>query len=231
MLHNWKRYAKISRRRFLQGAAATGGVGLATGFYTWRVEPHWLQIVERDLPVAHLPAGLEGVRLAQLSDLHIGPDVDDSYMLEVFARVRAIAPELVVYTGDFISYDTNIFEHARRMISELPTGKRATFGVLGNHDYGHGWSQSEVADAVATSAQSAGVQILRNQIGSVDGLQVIGIDDAWSGRINVAAALANWDATRAAIALSHNPDSADRTDWGNYAGWILSGHTHGGQWN
>jgi uncharacterized protein len=229
MLRNWKRYAKISRRRFLQGAAVTGGVGLAAGFYTWRVEPHWLQIVERDLPVAHLPSGLEGVRLAQLSDLHIGPDVDDSYMLEVFARVRAIAPEIVVYTGDFISYDTNIFEHARRMLAELPTGKRATFGVLGNHDYGLGWSQAEVADAVAASAHSAGVQILRNQIGRVDGLQVVGIDDAWSGRINVAAALANWDATRAAIALSHNPDSADRTDWGNYAGWILSGHTHGGQ--
>src|SRR6187399_284514 len=107
MLRNWKWYPKISRRRFLQGVAVTGGIGLTTGFYTWRIEPHWLQIVERDLPVVHLPPGLEGVRLAQLSDLHIGPQVDDSYLQGVFERVRAIAPEIVVYTGDFISYDTN----------------------------------------------------------------------------------------------------------------------------
>ena len=61
------------------------------------VEPHWLQIVERDLPVAGLPPSLEEARIAQLSDLHIGPRIDDAYLLDAFARVRAQVPEIVVF--------------------------------------------------------------------------------------------------------------------------------------
>src|SRR6185312_15803797 len=105
---------KITRRRLLKGVAATAGLSLATGFYTWRIEPHWLQIVERTLPIKNLPPKLEGARMAQLSDLHIGPQVDDSYLLETFARVREIAPEIVVYTGDFTSKASGALDHAGR---------------------------------------------------------------------------------------------------------------------
>src|SRR5262249_47312500 len=95
---SWNRRMKITRRRLLKGAAAGAGLSIATGLYTWRIEPHWLQIVEGNLPIANLPPALEGARIAQLSDLHIGPQVDDSYLLTTFARVRALAPEIVVYT-------------------------------------------------------------------------------------------------------------------------------------
>src|SRR5215213_20262 len=127
---------KITRRRLLKGAAATAGLSLATGFYTWRIEPHWLQVVERTLPVAHLPSSLDGARLAQLSDLHISHQVDDSYLLETFERVRQLAPEIVVYTGDFTTDSPDAVDHARKMFPYLPLGTRATFGILGNHDYG-----------------------------------------------------------------------------------------------
>src|SRR5262245_19072511 len=132
---------KITRRRVLKAAAATAGLTFATGLYTWQVEPHWLQIVERDLPIANLPSSLVGARLAQLSDLHIGPSVADSYLLETFARVRALAPEIVVYTGDFTTESRGIFEHAGRLFPSLPLGTRGTFGILGNHDYGMRWSR------------------------------------------------------------------------------------------
>ena len=229
MPHLWNRNFRISRRRFLQGTAAVGGISLATGLYTWRVEPHWLEIVERPLPVANLPQALEGARLAQLSDLHIGPSVDDSYLLSVFDRVRALAPDIVVYTGDFTSYAPDVFEHSRRVFAGLPTGTRATFGTLGNHDYGRGWAQPEVADQIAELAQAAGVKVLRNDVAEVGGLQIVGLDDLWGNRFNLNQALAKADVSRAAIALSHNPDTADEPGWGNFAGWILSGHTHGGQ--
>jgi predicted MPP superfamily phosphohydrolase len=225
MLHR----LKISRRRFLQGSAATSGLALATGLYTWRVEPHWLQIVERPLPVAGLPRGLEGTRLAQLSDLHIGPQVDDSYLLGTFARVRAASPEIVVYTGDFTTYAPDGLEHIDRMFPYLPLGSRATFGVLGNHDYGRNWTRSEIADGIASRAQSSGVRMLRNELGEVDGLQVVGLDDVWAGHFDIRKALANFDASRPAIALSHNPDSVDSNGWNQFTGWILAGHTHGGQ--
>ena len=73
------------------------------------------------------------------------------------------------------------------------------------------------------------MKILRNEIREVDGLQVIGLDDLWAGRFDVRKAIAGTDLSRPAIALSHNPDTADDPGWGDYSGWILAGHTHGGQ--
>lgn len=220
---------KITRRRLLKGAAAAAGLSVATGLYAWRVEPHWLQIVERTLPIANLTVSWEGARMAQISDIHIGPRVDDSYLLETFARVRALAPDIVVYTGDFTTESRGTFDHAHRMFPALPHGSRGTFGVLGNHDYGMRWLQLDAADRLAALAKSAGVEILRNETRSVDGLQVIGLDELWSGQFNVRQALAQANLSQAAIALSHNPDTADEPGWDGYSSWILAGHTHGGQ--
>ena len=71
----------ITRRRFLRATAVASGLGLGVGGYTWRWEPHWVEIVERSLPVANLPERLQGVRVVQLSDLHIGPQVEDAYLM------------------------------------------------------------------------------------------------------------------------------------------------------
>jgi predicted MPP superfamily phosphohydrolase len=199
---------KITRRRLLKGAAATAGLGAATGLYTWRIEPHWLQIVERSLPIANLPSALEGARLAQLSDLHIGPQVDDSYLLNTFARVRALAPEIVVYTGDFTTEGRGLFEHAARMFDHLPLGTRGTFGILGNHDYGMMWSQLDAADRLTGMVRSVGVEMLRNEARDIEGLQIIGLDDLWAGRFNLPQAFATADLSQPAIVLSHNPDTA-----------------------
>ena len=225
------KYVKFSRRRFLQASAGIGGLGLATGFYTWRIEPHWFQVVERDLPVPQLPQALVGARMAQLSDLHIGPSVDDDYLLTVFDHVRSLAPEIVIYTGDFISYEPEIIEHVRRISRHFPLGSRATFGILGNHDYGLHWSHDDVAAHIADAATSAGVRVLRNEIADLDGLQIIGLEDMWSRRFNLKSTLDRFDASRPVIALSHNPDTADFPGWERYKfkSWILCGHTHGGQ--
>lgn len=206
-----------------------GGTALGVGFYTWRIEPHWLQVVERPLPVLNLPAALEGARLAQLSDLHVGPRVDDDYLVNVFQRVREASPDIIVYTGDFTSYAPDVIEHSRRVFDELPLGRRATFGSLGNHDYGPSWDHSDVAEQLTELAKNVGVTMLRNEVGTVDGLQVMGLDDLWAGTFDLATAKAQLDLSRPAIALSHNPDTADLPGWEGFNGWILAGHTHGGQ--
>jgi uncharacterized protein len=228
---NLTKYIKFSRRRFLQAGAGVAGLGLATGLYTWQIEPHWFEVVERDLPVPQLPESLVGKRMAQLSDLHIGPQVDDDYLLNVFEHVRSLAPEIVVYTGDFTSYEPELISHVRRVFKHLPLGSHATFGVLGNHDYGPHWSHDDVADGISAAASEVGVSILRNQIADLDGLQVIGLEDFWSHRFNLRAVLDLFDSSRPAIALSHNPDTADCPGWERekFSSWILSGHTHGGQ--
>jgi hypothetical protein len=79
--------AVTSRRRFL--SVATAGTAAAVGLYTWRIEPHWLEIVRRPLPVRGLPPRLAGCTLVQISHVHVGPRVSDSYVLDAFARVVA----------------------------------------------------------------------------------------------------------------------------------------------
>ncbi len=149
--------------------------------------------------------------------------------MHTFQRVKNLSPEIVVYTGDFTSYESDIFSHALRLFPELPLGSRATFGSLGNHDYGPLWGDPEVADRFVALATSAGVRILRNEVAEVDGLQVAGLDDLWAHRSEPVQVLAALDPRRASVVLSHNPDTADQPGWGEYSGWILAGHTHGGQ--
>ena len=71
--------------------------------------------------------------------------------------------------------------------------------------------------------------MLRNEVAEIDGLQVAGLDDLWAGRFDTARGLAALDPRKASLVLSHNPDTVDEPGWGDYRGWILAGHTHGGQ--
>jgi predicted MPP superfamily phosphohydrolase len=219
----------ITRRSFLRATLAAGASALGLGLYTWQIEPHWLEVVSRPLPVQGLPGRLQGRRLIQLSDLHVGPGVADSYILETFRQVRALDPDIVVYTGDFTTYEPDIFAHAARVYADLPRGRMVTAGILGNHDYGPGWSHPEVAARLADQFQALGVRILRNEVTEVEGLQLAGLDDLWAYQFDLARGLAALDSSRAAIVLSHNPDTVDQPGWEGYPGWILSGHTHGGQ--
>jgi predicted MPP superfamily phosphohydrolase len=221
--------SSLSRRRFLKLGAATLGTALAGDLYTTRIELHWLEIVRRPLPVAGLPDGLVGKTLLQLSDLHIGRRVSDGYLARVFRRAAALAPDLVVHTGDFVSWYPPTFGKMRRLFERAPRGTLATLGILGNHDYGRDWSHPEIADEVVATASAFGVRVLRNEACEIGGLQIAGLDDLWAGRFAPEGVMPRLDPARAAIALSHNPDTADLPGWGAFRGWILSGHTHGGQ--
>jgi predicted MPP superfamily phosphohydrolase len=217
------------RRRFLHRLGSTAIVAAGTGLYTWRVEPHWVEFVERPLPIANLPPALVGKRLVQMTDLHVGPRVDDDYVIGVFDRVRAIAPDIVVFTGDFTEPYRGFTSQARHVYRHAPRGTLATLGIFGNHDYGPGWRYPEFAAALLPVLADAGIRVLRNEVADVAGLDVVGLDDLWAKQFEPVTALASRDARRPAIVLSHNPDTADEPGWLGYRGWILSGHTHGGQ--
>jgi uncharacterized protein len=212
------------------GAIVASTVGVVG--YTIGIEPHWLEIVERDLSIENLPRALEGARLAQISDLHIGPQVSDEYIVHSFDRLRALAPDVVVFTGDFITHRSSRgesqYQQLRAVLAHLPHGRLATVGVLGNHDYGHGWGEPSVAAKVVAEVERAGVRILRNEVQTVRGLDIVGVDDLWSHRGDPVAALRARQSD-AALALVHNPDAADEQPWPEYRGWMLAGHTHGGQ--
>jgi uncharacterized protein len=221
---------RATRRTFLtRGMAGAGALVSGTGLYTWRIEPHWVEIVERPLPIAHLPHSLAGRTLAQLSDIHVGERVDDDYVIGVFDRIRALAPDIVVYTGDFTSQHRHIVEQATRVYAHAVRGRLATLGIFGNHDYGPAWRHPEMAAALLPALDGGGIRVLRNEVADVAGLDVIGLDDLWAKQFAPTGPLVYRDTSKAALVLSHNPDTADEPGWAGYEGWILSGHTHGGQ--
>jgi uncharacterized protein len=219
----------ISRRLFLRTIGACAGLGAAAGYYTFQIEPGWLEVVRRPLQIRRLPAALAGRTLAHLSDIHVGPFVSDEYLLGAFRLVAELRPDIVVITGDLMSWHRGWRDHVAEIYQQVPRGPLATVATLGNHDYGPGWGHPEIAASIADAVRSCGITVLRNEMLDVEGLQIIGLDDLWAKRFNPKDVLGGLDMKRGAIALSHNPDTVDLPVWGNYEGWILAGHTHGGQ--
>src|SRR5215212_6649306 len=118
----------MNRRAFLKRSAAivaTSAVG--TVGYTIGIEPHWLEIVTRDLPIVDLPQELRGATLAQVSDIHVGPRVSDEYIVKSFDRLRAHRPDIVVFTGDFITHriarGESQFAQLRAVLGYFPHGR------------------------------------------------------------------------------------------------------------
>jgi len=77
--------------------------------------------------------------------------------------------------------------------------------------------------------ENAGIEILKNNQTNVQGLNIIGFDDYWALNFEPEKVMNKYDPNKANLLLCHNPDVCDLAVWNGYKGWILSGHTHGGQ--
>src|SRR5262245_12445354 len=173
----------ITRRRFLWKLAGWGTLSSLAGLsvYTWRIEPHWVEVVRRPLPIAHLPDRLEGKLLVQISDLHIGPVVDEDYIAGAIDLACSLQPEILAITGDFMtSLGAEQIGNVCRVLQHLQPARLATVAILGNHDYGAGWKQPGVADELTDMLKGQGIAVLRNASLNIDGLAIAGLDDFWS---------------------------------------------------
>jgi predicted MPP superfamily phosphohydrolase len=166
-----------------------------------------------------------------LSDLHIGPSVDDGYLDRVWRTARALTPDIVAYTGDWVTWrGAGQLPQLERHLTQVPRGRMLSVAVLGNHDYGTAWREPQVAADITDRVTQAGIRVLRNASLDVDGLLIAGIDDLWARAANPQEALASWVRQTPSLVLNHNPDALDwESAWRGYDGWVLSGHTHGGQ--
>jgi predicted MPP superfamily phosphohydrolase len=221
----------MNKRKFLKKSMyGILGVGVLTGLYTWQIEPFWLEFVKIKMPIKNLPSNLRGKTLMQISDIHVGKRFDWNYIIDSFKEAQKLNPDFVVYTGDFVSYDKeNNFEDLKTVFSNPVKGKFGTVGILGNHDYGENWSEPEVAKSIVDILENSGVKILRNETITKEGLNFIGFDDFWGTNFNPERALKRLDIEKPSLVLCHNPDVCDLNVWKDYQGWILAGHTHGGQ--
>ena len=219
----------LTRRQFLALGGATLAAGAGVGLYAWQIEPHWVEIVRRHMPLANLPADLEGRTLLQMSDLHVGPRVDSDYLISTMRRAATLQPDFVAISGDFVTYrSAREYRELARVLQALPRGRIATVASLGNHDYGFGWRHVDVADQVTKVATDAGAVVLRNEVRVLGGVQFGGLADYWSPEFS-SATVRDIAPALPTVVLSHNPDVQDLPIWDGVRCWVLAGHTHGGQ--
>ncbi|MBL56842.1 MAG: phosphoesterase [Flavobacteriales bacterium] len=221
----------MNRRKFISTSVkATMGVGLLSGLYAWQIEPFWLEFVKINMPLKNLPSNLKGKTIMQISDLHIGNRFDYNYIIDALEEAKNYKPDIVVYTGDYVSYENSQqVTQLREVMKHCTKGTLGTYGILGNHDYGKNWAEQNVGDQITQVLEDNGIKILKNNSVDIGGLTIIGMDDYWGPNFNAKKALSHFHADNANIVLCHNPDVCDLNIWGEYNSWILSGHTHGGQ--
>ena len=220
----------MNRRKFIKGTLGLTAAGALTGLYTWQVEPFWLEFVKVPMPIKNLPQDLVGKTLMQISDIHIGNRFPRSYLVESLEKVKTFQPDFVVYTGDYVSYESaEQYQQLKEVFRSVVKGKLGTVGILGNHDYGRNWAQAEVADTIEEILTGMGVKVLRNQQLPIEGLTFTGLDDYWALNYNPKPIMQQVNKDAANIVLCHNPDILDQPVWNGYQSWVLSGHTHRGQ--
>lgn len=220
----------MTRKTFLKRLFQVSVIGAFPALYSWQVEPFWVEFVERKLPIKNLPAHLEGKILMQISDLHVGDRFDWKFLIESFQKAQQFKPDFVVYTGDFVNHGTIQEQKDLRLVMEKAVyGNLGTFGILGNHDYGPNWKDIELSRSICGILNDFGIEMLNNEQQEKHGLNFIGFEDLSSPNFDPMQIMKDYDFSKANIVLCHNPDVCDKEVWNGYQGWILSGHTHGGQ--
>jgi predicted MPP superfamily phosphohydrolase len=217
----------FGRRRFLQGAAifgaaaAAGAVPVLAEAAEERVHPERVTFHLPGLDPAH-----DGLRIAQLSDVHVGPNTSPEVIRQAVERANDFDPDLVFLTGDFLSRSPGEVEGVRTLLAGLAA---PTVAVLGNHDI------SVNPEGTAEALRANGYEVLENawtriRVRGVP-LPVVGVGDLLTGREDVAAAVRGLPRGATPLVLAHAPRTADRLRGLERPLLCLSGHTHGGQIN
>ena len=211
----------LTRRRFIQlagAAAVTGAAGLGYSL----LEPAWVDVEEVTLELPGLAQRLAGLRIAQISDIHLSRFTSASELLAAVRRVNGLQPDLVTLTGDFVGHEAR---YAAGLIEPLRMLEPPAYAVYGNHDL---WTDR---DAVGAALGETPVVLLVNQNAeAAPGLIIAGVDDAWSGDPRPQLALAGVPLDYTNVLLCHEPDYINniRKEEAPVA-LQLSGHSHGGQ--
>jgi uncharacterized protein len=229
----------ITRRSLLK-AGFLSAAGLA--LYSGEIERHWIEITQTDAHLPNLPAAFEGVRIAQLSDIHMDEYTEPLFLRRVVRLIDRLQPDAVMLTGDFVSegplskdFSIGAAWQCANILSELKC--RQLYAVLGNHDLTVG--TKEVTAALTGNR----IAVLNNGHLPIDGLGgrtggriwLAGVDDPVNGRPDperaIPASIRNLP-DEPVLLMCHAPDYADdlmTTAAGKAVDLMLSGHTHGGQ--
>jgi predicted MPP superfamily phosphohydrolase len=225
-------------RRVFLARAFGGGVtafAAALGVTSLYVGLREVAIKNVRVPIAKLPKNISGYKIAQLTDVHVGPTIGKTFIDDLVAKVNALNPDLVAITGDLVDGSVADLGAFVAALSKF-AAKDGVFFVTGNHEYYSG------VDEWIAHLKQLGIRVLRNErvaIGGDSGFDLAGVDDASAKNyghghaMNVPGALQGRDESRAVVLLAHQPKAIFDAKAGN-VDLQLSGHTHGGQlfpWN
>ena len=206
-------------------ACSLAGAGLRGGLSA----PACKQV---EIWIERWPAALDGFRIVQISDIHIGPILGQSFARHLVDRIHALAPDLVAITGDLVDGRVGKIAAEVAPFSDLKA-PRGVFLVTGNHDHYSG------VESWVEWARGIGICVLRNQRVTIEeaglgSFELAGVDDHRSGfetgrgGEDLDAALEDLSPDRAVILLAHDPTTFKRAS-AMGIDLQISGHTHGGQ--
>ncbi|MFQ5913513.1 MAG: metallophosphoesterase [Nitrospinota bacterium] len=216
----------FNRRAFLRWAlgGTTAAPLLLTTYGTVYARTAF-ETVAIDMPVRDFPGPLAGFRIVQITDLHVGPFTSERQTVKIVTKANALAPDLVVITGDLVHSSQDYIPPCVRALSRL----RARYGVFacqGNHEYWVG------AEEVRRAVEAAGIRMLVNEGLTLPvrrgRINLAAVDDTRVGAPDLNRALTDLDPSAPTLLLSHRPEMFP------YAArrgvdLTLSGHYHGGQ--
>ncbi len=191
---------------------------------------HNYQISEVGLWYENLPSGLEGLKIAHISDIHSGMYMNRRQIQEIFELTNSLDPNMTIITGDIVDNHVNEIPNVRDSINMLKTDY-GVFGVPGNHDHyadiGAGALMDALSDRKITMLQNSSSNLTING----EKLSIIGVDDNGNGDMDfmdLDASLRNANPDAFRMMLTHRPHVFDTNADANLH-LTLAGHTHGGQ--
>jgi predicted MPP superfamily phosphohydrolase len=205
-------------------------LALALGVWSVAVEPRQLRVHEVSVAVPDWPPTLAGLRVALLTDLHVGsPYIDLEKLARVVSLTNGAKPDLILILGDLMIDDVlggkRILPEASAPLLGRLRAPLGVYAVLGNHD---AWFDGP---RVAAALNRTGVAVLDDESRPLDfrsnRLWIAGIGDFWTGRHDISRALRGIPPGEPVLAFTHNPDLFPQIP--QRVGLTVAGHTHGGQ--
>lgn len=216
----------MSKKRWIIPLAVAAGVLGALGVYATLIEPRWLEVKRTRINSRKLPHPFNGLRIALLTDLHVGGATSYDLIRKAAALAMRERPDLIALTGDFTTDSVTNFDEVFDALSGL-TAPLGVYAVPGNHDHIVGidkWKRSIERQKQIEDLTNS--YVMQEKLGAR--LCIAGIDDIYEGTPELH--LPSPEERDFTILLAHSPDQAERTRRSEDGiDLILTGHTHGGQ--
>ncbi|HWW60627.1 MAG TPA: metallophosphoesterase [Thermoanaerobaculia bacterium] len=214
----------LDTRTISYTALATAGVLSIVGLFQARCP----RIRRVSIPIENLPDALDGYRIAQLSDVHVGPTIQRRFVQSLVERTNAIGADAIAITGDLVDGHLDDLREQVEPLREL-RARDGVFYVTGNHEYY--WRASEWTPHL----ERLGLTFLKNAHRVIErgGAKIVfaGVTDPVgrdTHKQDPRRAMAGAPRDAVNVLLSHRPQTADVADRLG-VDLQLSGHTHGGQ--